>query len=96
MLNKAKVQGIFSGIKINDQGNEVYVLQFADDTVILIKNDLTSVLCVKKAFNVLSYLVDLKSISTRVLCLVLKEMHPLYLTGPLNWDVVSDHFLCHI
>lgn len=60
MLRRASLLGIFSGITINNTRFQVSHLQFADDNVLFIKNDLKSVLGVKQVLQCFELLSGLK------------------------------------
>lgn len=60
LLKVANLKGIFTGIKINDEGRSISHLQFADDTVLFIKNDMTSILGAKKVLQCFELLSGLK------------------------------------
>lgn len=60
MLSSASLLQIFSGISINNSGFQVSHLQFADDSILFIKNDLKSVMGVKQVLQCFELLSGLK------------------------------------
>lgn len=51
MLEEEKEKGIFKEIVINEEGDNLSHLQFTDDTILILKNDLHSVLGLKRVLQ---------------------------------------------